>query len=142
MVTLDFTSMVDLVFLLVIFFLTTSTFIEKNKSRVDLPDDDTIRRDELRTIDRSSLVVNVTRNGTIVVSQEYLSTDALFEKVGAELARLGGDASRLDVLIRADQSAPLVFVNEIATRLIALGVDRWKLGMELSPGAAAQGDAP
>lgn len=138
-IELDFTSMVDLVFLLVIFFLTTSTFIERNKARIDLPDDSTIRRDELRRVNRSSLVINITRNGTIVVSQEYLTIDQLFDKVAAELGNVSGDPSRLDVLVRADRDAPLRHANAIADRLIGMGVVSWKLGLELVPPVAEEG---
>lgn len=130
MVILDFTAMVDLVFLLIIFFLTTSTFIEKNKSRLDLPDDETFEPSAATRSKQNTVIINLTANGLIIVSQEPLSLDALLDRIRAELAGVGGDASQLDVLIRADQRTPLKFLNEVASRLVELGVARWKLGAE------------
>lgn len=136
---LDLTSMVDLVFLLVIFFLTTSTFIERNKARLQLPVDATAKREAVRPVDRAPVIVNVTRNGTIIVSREYVSLEHLVSRIRAELSALGGDASRLQVVVRADRDAPLRFVNQIAERLMGMGVDRWSLGMEIVRGEAEGG---
>ena len=132
--TLDFTAMVDLVFLLIIFFLTTSTFIEKNRAQLQLPKDSTVDKDQLQTVDRSAIVINVTANGRIIVAQEELSIERLGERVAAELAKAKDSDDDLDLLVRADRRASLVHVNAVAERLIDLGVDRWKLAMEVVPG--------
>jgi len=128
----DMTSMVDLVFLLIIFFLTTSTFIEKTRARVDLPEE---TGEELQEVSRTSVIINITRNGTYVVAGEYLSLDAIMSRVDAELAGVGDEPDRLDLLIRADRDASLLHLNDLAERLIDRGVRSWKLGTAVPRGA-------
>jgi len=129
---LDLISMVDLVFLLIIFFLTTSTFIEKNKAKVDLPDEPGESYQEIR---RSSLIVNLTRNGSYIVAGETLTLDEITARVAGEIALLGGDPARLDLVLRADHSAAAAALNDLAQRLVALEVRAWKLATETPPGA-------
>lgn len=133
LVILDLTSMVDLVFLLIIFFLTTSTFIDRNRENLVLPDDATERRDNLRPPGRTAIVANLTRNGTIKVSGEELSFDQLFERIANELVLVGGDAKRLDLLLRVDEDASLKHVNRIASRLHSIGVLQLKIATRLVP---------
>ncbi len=128
---LDFTSMVDLVFLLIIFFLTTSTFIEKNRAPLELPKDHAEAQFRRRADRPATLVVNLTRNGTIIVAGEYVALDALVEKVRQERDAAGG-AAELDLVLRADRNAPLRFVNEVAERLVDLGLRQWRLASELT----------
>ncbi len=132
----DMTSMVDLVFLLIIFFLTTSTFIEKTRARVDLPEEE---GEELQEVTKSSVIINITRNGTYVVAGEYLSLDEILSRVDAELASVGGEADRLDLLIRADRDASLVHLNDLAERLIERNVRSWKLGTAVPRGSSPGG---
>ena len=132
----DLTSMVDLVFLLLIFFLTTSTFIEETRARVELPEQVGESRQD---ITRSSVIINITRNGLIVVGGEYLSVDQVIAKLAAEIASAGGDPSSIDLLIRADRGAPLEYLNQLAERLIDLNVRRWNLATVIPAGSPGPG---
>ena len=136
---LDLTSMVDLVFLLLIFFLTTSTFIEKTRARVELPEE---VGEALQEVTISSVIINITRNGTIVVSGEYLSVDQVIAMLSADINAAGGDPSAVDVLIRADRAAPLEHLNRLAERLIDLDVRRWNLATVIPYGSSGPGDQP
>lgn len=134
---LDLTSMVDLVFLLLIFFLTTSTFIEKSRARVELPEE---VGEALQKITTSSVVINITRNGTIVVGGEYLSVDQVIAMLSADIKAAGGDPSAIDLLIRADRAAPLEHLNQLAERLIDLNVRRWNLATVIPYGSLGPGE--
>lgn len=134
---LDLTSMVDLVFLLLIFFLTTSTFIEKSRARVELPEE---VGEALQKITTSSVVINITRNGTIVVGGEYLSVDQVIAMLSADIKAAGGDPSAIDLLIRADRAAPLEHLNQLAERLIDLNVRRWNLATVIPYGSRGPGE--
>ena len=129
--TLDLISMVDLVFLLIIFFLTTSTFIEKNKAKVTLPLEPGESFQEIR---RSSLIVNISQNGSMIVSGEFQSLDQVVQRVQKEIAQLGGDPARIDLVVRADRAAPVTALNDLARSLIALDVRAWKLATEAPMG--------
>lgn len=132
--TLDLISMVDLVFLLIIFFLTTSTFIEKNKAKVSLPIEP---GESFQVIRRSSLIVNISQNGSLIVSGEFLKIDQVVRRVQEEIVLLGGDPARIDLVVRADKAAPVTALNELATRLLALDVRAWKLATEAPMGRGA-----
>lgn len=140
-VPLDLTAMVDLVFLLIIFFLTTSNFVEKNITAVDLPEDS--GGDILPQREASSLIINLTRNGTIIVAGQELTIDALDDKVRAEIAAAGTGPTSLDLLLRADRAVPLARVNEVARRLTDQGVRHWRIAnVAIEPESAAPEATP
>ncbi|HBS28155.1 MAG TPA: hypothetical protein DEB06_01600 [Phycisphaerales bacterium] len=131
---IDLTSMVDMVFLLIIFFLTTSSFIEKTKADVELPRE---KGESVQEVARGAVIVNISRNGTYIVSGEYLSLDGIASRVQREAAA-GRAVTDLDIVVRADRLAPLTHLNALARRLSDLGVVRWRLSTVVPP----EGDAP
>lgn len=121
---MDLTPLVDVVFLLIIFFLTTSSLIEITRAEVALPREE--GEDHAGQRPRG-IVVNVTRNGTIIVDQQTLSFEELAARLRVEHEQ--GDEP-LDVVVRADQGAALRHVNRIAEHLANLGVVGWRLATE------------
>lgn len=119
----ELTPLVDMVFLLIIFFLTTSTFIERTKADVELPSEKGEGTQEVRT---GSVIINITRNGTLVVGGAYISPDELSERLETEIAS-GTPAGELDLIVRADRRAELSHINAVAERLDRLGITRWRL---------------
>ncbi len=117
--------MVDVVFLLIVFFLTTSSLVELTRERVDLPVEEGEAIDEERA---GTVVVNVTEEGRIVVEGEALTREQLFNKIAHELSAGGGE---FDLLIRADEAASLAVVNSIAEGVAELGVRGWRLATEV-----------
>lgn len=120
---IDLTPMVDMVFLLIIFFLTTSSFIEKTKADVELPRE---RGEAVQEVRRGSVIINVTRNGTYVIAGEYLSLDQIARRIDAEI-RAGKAIADLDVVVRVDRLSPLLRLNALAERLSTAGLKRWRL---------------
>lgn len=117
--------MVDVVFLLIIFFLTTSSLIEITRAELDLPVEKGEADEAFR--DRGT-TINITRNGTIIVSQERLAFEELTRRLGA-MSESSDEG--LDIVIRADQEADLRHVNRIAEYLSDLGVRSWRLATEV-----------
>lgn len=117
--------MVDVVFLLIIFFLTTSSLIEITRADVDLPQEE--GEDEAARRERGT-VINITRNGTIIVSQQRLTQDELAARLRAA-ARSTDEP--LDIVVRADREADLLHVNRVAEMLSDLGVRSWRLATEV-----------
>ena len=117
--------MVDVVFLLIIFFLTTSSLIEVTRAELDLPVEQGEADDAFR--DRGT-TINITRNGTIIVSQERIEFEELTRRL-----RAMSDASEeeLDIVIRADRETDLRHVNRVAEFLSDLGVRSWRLATEV-----------
>lgn len=128
---IDLTAMVDVVFLLIIFFLTTSSLIEVTRERLKLPEE---TGEENATTESPGLIVNVLEDGRYVVDRTVVSLSQLMGMIRQEVSKAGGDPSSIDLLIRADREAALSYVNEIADGLASLGVRRWRLGTQLPTG--------
>ncbi len=132
---IDMTAMVDVVFLLIIFFLTTTSLIEKTKIPLDLARE--AGGEEVPT-ELPSLVINITEIGELIVDGRMLDEAEVLDVVDRAVAAADGDASRLDLLIRADRSASLVHVNRLALALRTRGVRGWRLATQ-SPGQERMG---
>ncbi|TVQ30588.1 MAG: biopolymer transporter ExbD [Phycisphaeraceae bacterium] len=128
---LDLTPMVDVVFLLIIFFMTTAQFARLTRAELDLPREP---GEEGIVAHDTALVVNVLRGGEIIVDAREVPLDTLLSMVSSEIA--GSQASEIEVLVRADLAAPSAVINAIAEGLTERGVMSWRLATETpAPGA-------
>lgn len=130
----DITSMIDVVFLLIIFFLTTSSLIQMTRVPLDLPEEP---GETAEASDSPGLVINIDAEGRIIVDNMEVEFDRLLEMVASELENAERDEDA-EVLLRADQNAALAHVNVIAEGLIGLGVRSWRLATRVpGPGGGA-----
>ena len=109
---MNMTSMIDIVFLLIIFFMTVTQVSESNKEEVALPLQPGFE-DQLK----SSITVNVDRDGQIVVSGTKRTIPELIFIIGEELKNVDNDPNRLEIAIRQDKRGTSETVNEIVERL-------------------------
>lgn len=127
----DLTPLVDVVFLLIIFFLTTSSLVELSKANIELT---RARGEENATTDQTALVINIDEKGQYIVENATITYDALMSKVDAEVRKSGGP-DQVELLIRADKRASLSAVNRLAEGLIKMDVTKWRLATEVPPEA-------
>lgn len=103
---LDMTPMIDVVFLLLIFFLTTAQLSQMATAPVTLPQEDGNADDLLES---SGLVVNVMADGSLIVLEKAVAA--------GEIPALAKDALALDPtaipVIRADRTASASHLNEV-----------------------------
>ena len=121
------TPMIDVTFLLLIFFMTVNQVSKAQREEIPLP--------QLKgTQDQSeeALVINVRRDGEIIVSSNSVTLPELIGIASAELAGVANDPSRLTVLVRADRNGNCRTVNEIVTALVKLRIHRVRLAVESS----------
>lgn len=99
---LDITPLIDVVFLLLIFFMLTSSFIFQPGIRVNLP-----KAVTSEVLHRELLVVTVTADNDILVNERPVTSDELISRITV--------AARDDqaLLIRSDKSADMGKVIEI-----------------------------
>jgi biopolymer transport protein ExbD len=99
---LDITPLIDVVFLLLIFFMLTSSFIFQPGIRVNLP-----KAVTSEVLHRELLVVTVTSENDILVNERPVTSDELISRITV--------AARDDqaLLIRSDKSADMGKVIEI-----------------------------
>ncbi len=132
---IDLTPLVDVVLLLIIFFMTTAQFVKMTQAEVELPEQ---RGEEERLEEASELVINLDANGNYIVAGDTVGIDVLRRKVAYELAMTGASlresdqsAGRLQIMIRADRNASAERLNELVRTLSDLGVKSSALGVEV-----------
>jgi len=121
----NMTPMIDVVFLLIIFFLVSSHLARQEvQLELDLPEAGTGQRseeDEMRRV-----VVNVLPEerpgGRIMVGGRLLAADALADLIGYESRQADG---QLEVRIRSDRKVPYQIVEPVMVACARAGV--WKV---------------
>ncbi len=111
---LDMTPLIDVVFLLLIFFLTTSQLAELAASELDLPRE---RGADEAGREASGVVVNLDANGRVTIQDELVSDEELLLR--AKAAR-DADPSAIPV-VRADRNAPAARLNAVMGALGSAG---------------------
>jgi biopolymer transport protein ExbD len=113
----NMTSMIDIVFLLIIFFMAVSQFNRNLDAQLQLTE-----VDEGGTKVESTFVINIDSQQRILVSGEYLSLDQLAQRVLNDLQQNGRTAEQLVVRIRCDRQQDSSRLNELMERLSSLGI--------------------
>ncbi len=121
--------MIDVVFLLIIFFMTTARFARLTRAEIDLPIE---KGEQHEAPDEAGLIINITREGAIIVSDRTVDLRRLEEIVHREIRRLPDRPSRqLKMLIRADRHADSARLNQVVTMLRSLGVGSARLATQV-----------
>ncbi len=131
----ELTPMIDVVFLLIIFFMTTAQFARLTRADVELP----LEKGEQEQIaDEAGLVINITRQGEIIIADETVTLDDLDAIVATELRRtMHRDPRRLKLLLRADRGASAASLNDVIARLRGMGVGAARLATEVPRASSA-----
>ena len=104
-VTIELTSLIDVMFMLVLFFLVTTTFVSSPGFKVDLPK--SAAKDIVRN--KKDLTIVLSKDQSILLNQKPVSEATLQEKLFEE-AQLNTETM---VIIRADQNSSHGFVVRI-----------------------------
>jgi biopolymer transport protein ExbD len=123
---MNMTPMIDVVFLLIIFFMAVSQVTEVHKVRLQLPQLEGSRDQQL-----AQLTINVTAEGQRISSGREISLQQLTSLLTAELARHQHDPTQVAVVIRADQQAESRAVNEVITLLRSMQITRLRIAVEV-----------
>ena len=93
----DLTPMIDVVFLLLIFFMISTTFIERPGLKVDLPDSSALEV----LHEAKEVQIYLGKNGEIYFDKQQLSLDGL----ARQLNSYGPAATKMTFLLMADKDA-------------------------------------
>lgn len=102
---IELTPMIDVVFLLLIFFMISTTFIERPGVAIDLPEGGT----QLEPTEHQDVQVYLTEDGHIYLQQEMITLAAL----QVYLENFGSEAPSTTFLLMADKSTRHGWVIEI-----------------------------
>jgi biopolymer transport protein ExbD len=128
----ELTPMIDVVFLLIIFFMTTAKFARDTRADVDLPRES---GEQLEQSEEAGIIVNIDAAGAIIVSQQTVTVDELASIVRAAIDRsVGRDAEQVKVTLRADRNADSTRLNEVVARLQRMGIGAARFATEVPPG--------
>jgi biopolymer transport protein ExbD len=120
----NMTPMIDIVFLLIIFFMTVTQVSEVNKEVLDLPKLQG-SEDQKATV----LTVNITADGEIRISGRAIDFSTLVSLIESEKLRLG-DARLLTVNVRTDQRGTSRATNEVVRTLGELDIRKIRIAVE------------
>jgi len=114
----NMTPMIDVVFLLIIFFL-VSSHLAKQEAQMPLPLPAAESRQEMTDEDTSSVVVNVQLDGKIILGGHAIDADALKQRLEGEMQRRNEE---FELRIRCDRDTPYANVRPIMLAAAEAGV--------------------
>lgn len=101
--------LIDVVFLLIVFFLTVSHMAQIRVEALSLPEAQ--QGDKADEVSKARVIINIAENGQIVISGQKHSIESISPLLDREIQRLGRDA--VSVLIRADRKVAWKIVSEV-----------------------------
>ena len=121
--------MIDVVFLLIIFFMTTAQVAQLTRTEIDLPLE---RGDQQTTPDEAGLVINISASGEIIVASRVIGLAELEGIVRNEIRKdPQRPADQLKLLLRADRTVAALYLNRVVRLLESLGVGAARLATEV-----------
>jgi biopolymer transport protein ExbD len=121
MAVFSYSSLTDIVILLLIFFLLTSQFVIQTGVKVKLPASKTNEQ----TVP-SQLIVTLTAGGAIYAGKDEVTVDEL----PARLALMKGQGEEQNLIIRADKSVAVDLVIKVIDAARATGIDKFTIQTE------------
>lgn len=120
--TFDLTPMIDVLLLLIVFFMMTSQFTRTQLMPVNMP-----REEGERGAPTSprSVFIDMDGSGGLHVLGRPIRLDEIGLVIGT--GRPGSEAEPMDLVVRADRSCPAAHLNRLAEALARAGVRNWKL---------------
>jgi len=92
----DISPLIDVVFLLLIFFMVSTTFIDEAGLPLDLPS--SVSKGIKKT---ENVSISISKDGQITIGEETVSKDKLIEKIKEKLK----NSKKKEVIIKADKDA-------------------------------------
>jgi biopolymer transport protein ExbD len=126
MPTLNLTSMIDVLFLLIIFFVVGTKFIEAER-QIELKLPQVAPSDALSAAPEKK-VVNVYRDGQITLDRKNVS----LEELQQQLTAARGQYRALGVLVRGDGSTPFERVAHVLTACKQAGIADLAISVEIA----------
>ncbi len=130
----DLTPMIDVVMLLIVFFTLTAQFSGRETAALDLS---RTAGDPSIAKDAAVMFVDVDKNGKLSSLGQPLD----FAEIVKQATPPPGAKAGVDIVVRVDRTAPSKHVNDLAKRLRAAGIMRWKFATsgEEAPAGATPG---
>lgn len=123
---MNMTPMIDIVFLLLIFFMTVTQASRIKEEQLELP-----QQEGSRDKETSSLTINIRQDGQLVMLGRVLQLDRLLVLVNEELVRVDNDPRRINIELRVDQRGESRTANQVAKSLEQLNIKRVSFAVQV-----------
>ncbi len=123
MAAMNMTPMIDIVFLLIIFFMTVTQVSKMNTEQMILPP-----LEGTQDHKPSKLIINITDAGEIKVGGSVWTASQIQDMVLQEILRTG-DPSRVTLELRADKQATTRVINDVLKKLQAAEIKKINLNV-------------
>lgn len=117
----SFSSLTDIVMLLLIFFLLSSQFVVQTGVKVSLPGSQ--HNEQTKA---SRFIVTLTKDNIVYLGEETVALDQLPAKLGI----LASESNYESLIIRADKDAPLELVIKIIDAAKGKGIEKFTIQTE------------
>ena len=125
----NLTPLIDVVFLLLIFFMVSTTFEHQSRIQVELPEASA----EPTTPEAESLEIIVDAQGRYFIGEEQVVNTQLKTLMGA-ITKVIGDRTDMPVIVRADANSPHQSVVTVLDATSQLGLTKISLATTKSTG--------
>lgn len=117
----SYSSLTDIVMLLLIFFLLTSQFVIQTGVKVKLPGSKTNEQ-----ITQTKLIVTITSGGAVYLGSDEIAIDELAGKLSISLQEINED----NLIIRADKTVAVDMVIRVIDAARGVGIDKFTIETE------------
>lgn len=126
---IELTPMIDVIFLLIIFFMATAQFAQLTRAELDLPQE---IGEQDATADESGLIINIARDGEIIVNDQTLTLDELDRRVSRYISDTRSrDQREMQLILRADREADSARFNQVIRLLQDRGIPAARVATEV-----------
>ncbi len=124
----EMTPMIDIVFLLIIFFMVAAQFAQQAKLDLQLPEE---KGGSLQDSQNTGLVINIREDGAIVLETDAppITLEILDERIQSAISSTGSPWESL--LIRADKNASSSALNDVLRLLNKHGLSATRIATEV-----------
>ncbi len=122
----NMTPMIDIVFLLIIFFMTVSQITRVVDHPVELPK---IEQGGQAT-EPIAMTINVDRAGTMIVAEQQFDMAQLLVFVGQRLNQVNNNPDQLKIRIRGDRQCQMEHINALIHELESLDIRQIRIAIQ------------
>ena len=131
MSTGSLSSMIDIVFLLIIFFVVTASFDrEQIDSKVTLPSVDSVA---IKSLPQERLMLNVLADGSVKFGFHHIAAPEIMEKLGGLMRSMKADKNTV-LIVNGDRDTPHKYISTVMNAAARAGYSQVRINAEVKTG--------
>ena len=124
-VSVDITSLIDVIFLLIIFFLAASHFVKSEaREKIDLPA--AVEGEDEQNEQGGRLIVTISKEGVLSVAGRVVAMEEIRQMLFDGFTK---DRDKFEVRIRGDKAVPYKHIEPLMIECAKIGIVKLKFGV-------------